>query len=75
MSPVALLLSLASIALGAARVCGAKSILFQGIAHIFVGGLFGAWLGNRPARGDCLVLALVLTALEIACFLCTRALT
>jgi hypothetical protein len=54
------------------RIAGHKSILYQGIAHIFVGGLFGAWFVLRhrdyERSGIYRVLAWGLTFVELACF-------
>jgi hypothetical protein len=63
--------------LGLLRLHGHKSLLFQGIAHVFVGGLLGAgikdWVLNRLpwrvalSRRD-MILGLGLTVLEVICF-------
>jgi hypothetical protein len=54
--------------LGGFRIWGYKSLLFQGIAHIWVGGLF-AW-GIKPKRDwNVIALALALTMLEVFCAL------
>jgi hypothetical protein len=41
-----IILVLISIAFGVCRIVGFKSTFFQGIAHVWVGLLFGAWLGS-----------------------------
>ena len=64
-------LSLLSLLLGALRIAGVKSLAFQGIAHVFVGGLFGAYAGGRVRRA--LWLAIALTVLETICFLASVA--
>lgn len=63
-------LSIVSVALAALRIGGFTSSAFQAVAHLWVGGLVGAWLaGDRPSR---LWLALMLSAVEVACFLVER---
>jgi hypothetical protein len=55
---------------GGLRVLGNTSQAFQGFAHIYVGGLIGAWLvKRRPLYGG---LALGLSVLEVLCFLYFR---
>lgn len=51
------------------RMAGMKSPAFQGLAHIWVGLLFGAWLGaENPSRQRLpLWFALYLTLVEAAC--------
>lgn len=61
------LVLLAAIAIALLRVMGHKSEAFQAIAHLEVGGLFGAWFATRD-RGY-LGLALALTLVEVICFL------
>lgn len=58
---------LIGVLLGSLRVAGVKSMFFQGVAHIFVGGLGGAWLVGRRRLHAALFIGL--TILEIACFL------
>lgn len=48
------------------RVAGFTSIAFQGLAHLFVGGLGGAWLVGRNRLY--LILFLAMTAVETLCF-------
>lgn len=62
-----LILVALSVAVGLPRVLGQHSEMYQAIAHVYVGGLGGAWIAERR-RLD-LVLLLVLSALEVACFL------
>jgi hypothetical protein len=58
-----------TVGLAALRIAGHKSPAFQAVAHIFVGGLFGAWAhGGKPAR-PYLWLAVLLSLVELACFL------
>lgn len=56
--------------LGVARLMGAKSIAFQAIAHVFVGGLFGAGFvaGDNEQRWFYLGLAIGLSVLEVFAF-------
>lgn len=62
-------IGLVAVAVVALRILGLKSPSFQAVAHLYVGGLFGAWLeAGRPAR-PLLWLALLVTAVEVACFL------
>lgn len=42
---------------------------YEAFAHIFVGGLFGAWLVRRPAKSLWLVLALCISTVELTAFL------
>ena len=62
------LLCVVALALAFLRVAGHRSSFFQAVAHLFVGGLFGAWMHDRTAK-PYLYLALGLTAVEVACFL------
>ena len=59
---------LIALALAALRIAGHKSQMFQGVAHIYVGGLIGVWLGDRSRKGA-LALAVGLTVVETVCFL------
>lgn len=72
----AIVLIVVSVILGTIRVMGETSTLFQGVAHIFVGGLFGAWFqsinkGENWIYNQLLYgfLAISLTVLEVICFL------
>lgn len=56
-----------SFAIGLLRVFGFKSESYQAIAHIFVGGLFGAALAT--GYRDYWVMAVSLTVVEIIVFL------
>jgi hypothetical protein len=38
---------------------------YQALAHVYVGGLFGAWLADRQGCRWCLYLALALTVVEV----------
>ncbi|QJW98722.1 hypothetical protein [Frigoriglobus tundricola] len=63
------LLCLAAVALGAARVRGARSRAYQAAAHLFVGGLVGAALVSAPpALCRYAGPAAALSALEVLCF-------
>lgn len=75
------LLIVATTAIGAARAEGLKALWFQAIAHLFVGGLFGAWFASQRVKYfeslDTIAMsrdpfyfffALVLTIVEVACF-------
>lgn len=70
------LLLAVSVAIAAMRVSGHKSEAFQAVAHLFVGGLLGAWLVGRLCRNvvthsDRLLwagLALALSVVEVVCF-------
>lgn len=56
-----LLIVLASVALGAARLAGVRHIAFQAVAHLWVGGLVGA----QVARGGDRFLLWVTVALSV----------
>jgi hypothetical protein len=61
------LLILVSVLVGIPRVLGATHIAYQALAHLWVGGLFGAAFATRkPPFLSC---AIGLTLLEILCFL------
>jgi uncharacterized membrane protein YfcA len=59
-------LFLTSFVLAATRIAGHKSEAFQAVAHVFVGGLFGAYIADRK-QSDCLRLAILLSLIEVAC--------
>ncbi len=62
------LIGVSAVALAGIRILGDRSSAFQAVAHLFVGGLFGAWLeGGRSAR-PLLWTALLLSVVELACF-------
>jgi hypothetical protein len=62
-------LGVMTVGIAGLRIAGLKSPAFQASAHLFVGGLFGAWLyGGKPAR-PFLWLAVLLSLVELACFL------
>jgi hypothetical protein len=42
---------------------------YQAFAHLFVGGLLGAYFADRQGRRDCLYLALALSGVELLAFL------
>lgn len=70
-------ITLIAVAIAAARVAGIVHPSYQAGAHLFVGGLFGAWLVKRNSWEDRtswlnLVLAVGLTVVEVACFLWFR---
>jgi hypothetical protein len=83
MRPTLLIIALV---LAALRVAGHTSEAYQAAAHLFVGGLLGAWLVNvackrsrvcRAGRGNefaafYLGLAIALSIVEVACFLVFR---
>lgn len=53
-----------------ARIVGVKGKSFQAFAHLFVGGLAGAWMvGRDPAYA---VLFWALCIVEVSCFLLGR---
>lgn len=62
-----LLLLLVSLALAVLRIAGLKHGAFQAFAHLWVGGLVGAWLVGRSP--ECLWLVVWLSVVELACFL------
>ncbi len=55
-----------TIVLGVLRIAGNKTNLFKSLAHVFVGGLLGAWF----AGGETYIgyLGWGLTILEVICF-------
>jgi len=55
---------LVSVAAAAMRVIGCRHQAFQAVAHLWVGGLIGAWLTGRRRRY--LRMAVALTIVEIA---------
>jgi hypothetical protein len=56
-----------SVLVGIPRVLGTKHVAYQALAHLWVGGLFGAAFATRkPPYLSC---AIGLTLLEILCFL------
>ena len=66
------------LALAVVRIAGHKSIAFQAVAHLFTGVLFGAyfgspgawwWPGKYATEKVALVVAVVLSVVELACFL------
>jgi hypothetical protein len=71
---VPLFVLLVSIILGAIRVAGVTGSPFQDLAHVWVGGLFGAWLlAKSTSRMPYTVrffrgLAIGMTVLEVLCF-------
>lgn len=60
-------LTIIAVALGVLRVMGHKSEAFQAVAHLYVGGLFGAFFAGRVRLY--LYLAIGLSLTEAACFL------
>jgi hypothetical protein len=52
--------------LAAIRAVGVKHEAFQAVAHLWVGGLLGAWIATRS--WFYLRLALTLSAIEVVCF-------
>jgi uncharacterized membrane protein YfcA len=63
-----------ALALAALRLLGHKDAAFQAAAHLFVGGLVGAWLSARPAPRArwYFGLAIALSLVELAAFLASR---
>lgn len=61
------LLVLITLVLSVLRILGVKSIAYQAAAHLFVGGLFGAWLINKDKMN--IFLFGFLTVVEIVCFI------
>ena len=57
---------LISMLLAAIRAVGVKHEAFQAVAHLWVGGLLGAWIATRS--WFYLRLALTLSAIEVVCF-------
>lgn len=45
---------------------------YQAFAHLFVGGLLGAYFADRQERHDCLYIALSLSGVELLAFLVSR---
>ena len=62
-----LLLILIATVLGNMRMMGHTEIPFQAIAHVFVGGCFGAWFVSKNFGYG--AIAIGLTILEVAAFL------
>lgn len=68
-------------AIGALRIAGVTHPIFQAVAHLFVGGLFGsavrhaseqAWFAYAFSKDRDAKLAFALTVLEAACFVVSR---
>lgn len=57
-----------AVVLAVLRMAGFASAFFQAIAHVFVGGLFAAWIADRQNR-KYLALGIALTVVEVGCFL------
>lgn len=57
-----------AVVLALLRMAGYASEFFQAIAHVFVGGLFAAWIADRRNR-KYLYLGIGLTVVEVGCFL------
>ena len=56
-----------AVGFAAARIGGVKNKSYQAFAHLFTGGLAGAWLvGRAPVDA---VLFVALCVVEVACFL------
>lgn len=62
-------LTAASLILGALRIAGFKSEFYQAVAHVFVGGLFGAAIVT--GEKNYWLSSLGLTAVEISVFAAT----
>ncbi len=58
---------LLALLIGGLRVFGVTHVAYQAAAHLFVGGLFGAWLMDKH-RKWLLVLFVAMTVLETICF-------
>lgn len=57
-----------SLFLAVERFMGVKSLFFQGVAHLFVGFLFGLFLKDKTSnRWFYLLIFLALTAVEVVC--------
>ena len=66
------LVILISAALALARILGVKHEAYQAVAHLWVGGLIGAWLLTRKTKDvDSVYLwsVIVLSVVEVACFI------
>lgn len=59
---------LIGVALAILRIAGVKHEAFQAVAHLCVGGYYTVWITDRSKK-QYLYLALILTAIELACFL------
>lgn len=67
MKPLVILLSLATLLLGCLRLYGVSGEAFQAIAHLYTGGLFGAYLASRRKAFG--IIGLSLSAVELFAFL------
>jgi hypothetical protein len=69
------LLVILSVLVGIPRALGATHVAYQALAHLWVGGLFGAAFTTRKppyqawGKPPCMECAIGLTVLEILCFL------
>lgn len=64
------LIVVATVIISLARIYGLKDEAFQAVAHLFVGGLAGAWLvAKRSLYLDAFV---ALCVVEVLCFLFDR---
>jgi hypothetical protein len=69
------LFTLSAVLLGLLRALGVKSILFQGVAHIFVGFAFGFGTSGKSTaadRGYVFGAAIALTVLELLAFIISK---
>lgn len=64
MSVIDLVMVVASVVVASGRIIGFRAPAFQALAHLFVGGLFGAWLISR--RSIWFYLSMCLTVVEVA---------
>ena len=51
------------------RIAGIKSPAFQAFSHLWVGALIGVWRAGVVPSRECGWLAVVLSVIELACFL------
>lgn len=59
-----------ALVLGSLRIYGVKHEAFQAVAHLYVGGLFGAWLVTKEKFY--LWIFIILTVLETVCAVASR---
>lgn len=62
------ILCAATLVVAGLRIAGLESPAFQASAHLFVGGLFGMWAEGGKSARPALWLALLLSGVELACF-------
>lgn len=66
MTPSEIILAVLTLAIAVPRIAGVKHKSYQAVAHLFVGGLAGAWLVDHQWWYAALFVALCVV--EVVCF-------